>query len=282
MLLRAAILVAVCGGAAAADVVSLGASADAFLSAAHPANNYGGAGVMAVAAPGLANGEFQSVIRFDTSPAKGAFDLEFGAGQWVIQSVTLQLTSMQAGNPIFNSTAPGQFTVSWIHDDAWDEGTGTPNMPDPNGVNFSDLPTLLASGEEDIATFAFDGNTGITIVRTLPTSQTFLANLLAGGQVSLRFRAADAAIAMLVNSRSFMTPENRPVFAITGVASNVCYANCDNSTSPPILNANDFQCFLNEFAAGNSAANCDGSTSAPVLNANDFQCFLNKFAAGCP
>jgi hypothetical protein len=28
-------------------------------------------------------------------------------------------------------------------------------------------------------------------------------------------------------------------------------------------------------------ANCDGSTSAPVLNANDFNCFLNKFAAGC-
>src|SRR5262249_6696471 len=23
-----------------------------------------------------------------------------------------------------------------------------------------------------------------------------------------------------------------------------CYANCDNSTNPPILNANDFQCFL--------------------------------------
>jgi hypothetical protein len=61
----------------------------------------------------------------------------------------------------------------------------------------------------------------------------------------------------------------------------VCYANCDHSTAPPILNANDFQCFLNEFAAGTSYANCDASTSPPVLNANDFQCFLNKFAAGC-
>ena len=35
-------------------------------------------------------------------------------------------------------------------------------------------------------------------------------------------------------------------------------------------------------AAADIAANCDGSTVAPVLNANDFQCFLNKFAAGCP
>jgi hypothetical protein len=60
-----------------------------------------------------------------------------------------------------------------------------------------------------------------------------------------------------------------------------CYANCDNSTVPPILNANDFQCFLNAYAAGLAYANCDGSTVPPVLNANDFQCFLNAYAAGC-
>jgi hypothetical protein len=62
---------------------------------------------------------------------------------------------------------------------------------------------------------------------------------------------------------------------------NCCYANCDQSTSDPILNANDFQCFLNAFAANDPYANCDQSTTAPVLNANDFQCFLNAFAAGC-
>jgi hypothetical protein len=61
-----------------------------------------------------------------------------------------------------------------------------------------------------------------------------------------------------------------------------CYANCDASTTPPVLNVNDFTCFLNRFAAGDSAANCDGSTTPPVLNVNDFTCFLNRFAAGCP
>jgi hypothetical protein len=60
-----------------------------------------------------------------------------------------------------------------------------------------------------------------------------------------------------------------------------CYPNCDNSTSAPILNSNDFQCFLNRFAAGDAYANCDGSTTPPMLNANDFECFLNAFAAGC-
>src|SRR5262249_31097857 len=60
-----------------------------------------------------------------------------------------------------------------------------------------------------------------------------------------------------------------------------CYANCDQSTTVPVLNVADFSCFLNAFAAGNLYANCDGSTTSPVLNVGDFSCFLNRFAAGC-
>jgi hypothetical protein len=61
-----------------------------------------------------------------------------------------------------------------------------------------------------------------------------------------------------------------------------CYANCDGSTTAPVLNVLDFNCFLNRFSAGNPYANCDGSTTAPVLNVLDFNCFLNRFSAGCP
>lgn len=60
-----------------------------------------------------------------------------------------------------------------------------------------------------------------------------------------------------------------------------CYANCDESSITPILNANDFQCFLNHYAARESYANCDGSLSNPMFTASDFQCFLNAFAQGC-
>jgi hypothetical protein len=52
-------------------------------------------------------------------------------------------------------------------------------------------------------------------------------------------------------------------------------------TAAPVLNVNDFTCFLNAFAAGEWSANCDGSTAASVLNVNDFTCFVNAFAAGC-
>jgi hypothetical protein len=70
-----------------------------------------------------------------------------------------------------------------------------------------------------------------------------------------------------------------------------CYANCDGSTVQPVLNVDDFTCFINEFAQAQTLpaaqqvsayANCDGSTVHPVLNVDDFTCFINAFAQGCP
>jgi hypothetical protein len=66
------------------------------------------------------------------------------------------------------------------------------------------------------------------------------------------------------------------------VPGTACYANCDGSTTPPILNVADFGCFINRFTAGDSYANCDNSTTPPVLNVLDFSCFINQFNAGCP
>ena len=60
-----------------------------------------------------------------------------------------------------------------------------------------------------------------------------------------------------------------------------CYANCDASTTAPCLNVQDFSCFLNSFAVGETYANCDASTTIPVLNVQDFSCFLNAYAASC-
>jgi hypothetical protein len=70
--------------------------------------------------------------------------------------------------------------------------------------------------------------------------------------------------------------------ACVTVGTGACYANCDHSTSTPLLNVADFTCFLQKFAQGNAYANCDGSTSQPVLNVADFTCFIQKFAQGCP
>jgi hypothetical protein len=68
---------------------------------------------------------------------------------------------------------------------------------------------------------------------------------------------------------------------LSGGGGPACYANCDGSTTEPILNVADFGCFLTKFAAGDPYANCDESTTEPVLNVADFGCFLTQFAAGC-
>lgn len=73
-----------------------------------------------------------------------------------------------------------------------------------------------------------------------------------------------------------------PPFEPTDGLPGACYPNCDNSTTAPILNINDYMCFINKFALGDSYANCDGSSAAPVLNANDFICFHTQFLVGCP
>jgi hypothetical protein len=76
-------------------------------------------------------------------------------------------------------------------------------------------------------------------------------------------------------------PSNATFSDQTWGLSGSCYPNCDGSTNNPVLNVNDFQCFLNRFATADPYANCDGSTAPPALNVNDFQCFVNAFAAGC-
>jgi hypothetical protein len=81
-----------------------------------------------------------------------------------------------------------------------------------------------------------------------------------------------------------------PGLAIWGCPPAPCRANCDQSAVAPILNVDDFTCFINEYASASVLplqqqvehyANCDGSTSAPILNVDDFTCFINEFAAGC-
>lgn len=60
-----------------------------------------------------------------------------------------------------------------------------------------------------------------------------------------------------------------------------CYANCDGSSSTPVLNSDDFLCFLSAYNSGAPYANCDGSTTPPALNVSDFLCYVNQFATGC-
>src|SRR5258708_5422061 len=142
---------------ASASTFSLNPSADAFVTTGPSGNlsinNYGGAGALTIAALNLSQGEFQSVLQFGLSGAKSAFDSQFGAGQWSIQSVTLQLTAAPPNNPIFNASAAGQFKISWMQNDGWTEGAGTPQTPSATGITFSTLSNFVSGADENLGSF---------------------------------------------------------------------------------------------------------------------------------
>jgi hypothetical protein len=182
------------------------------------ANNYGGAGGLSLSAPGLPQGELQSVLRFDSSAAKNSFDSAFGAGQWTLQSVTLQLTATPANNSIFNTPAAGLFDIEWMQNDTWVEGTGTPGAPGASGITWSSLhSTFVGAGDEHLGTFSFSGATSGAQSYALGLSSGFTADLLAGANASLRLFSADTGVSGVFNSRNNATAANRPLLTIVAV-----------------------------------------------------------------
>ena len=208
---------------APAAVVTLNPAADAFVTPG-PANslagnNYGGAGALALSAPGAAKGEFQSVLSFDTSTAKATFDGVYGAGAWVVQSVTLQLTATPVNNALFNANTAGTFVLGWMQNDTWTEGTGSPNAPGATGISWTTLQNtvLNPAADETLGTFNYDGSSSGAAIYTLALPPGFRADLLAGGTLSLRAFSAAGTTSYLFNSRSATAVANRPILTITAV-----------------------------------------------------------------
>ena len=200
---------------------SLNPGADAFVttgpSGTLSTDNFGGAGALSVAAPGLPQGEFQSILQFGLSGAKSSFDTQFGIGQWSIQSITLQLTAAPRNNNIFNVTAAGLFAISWMQNNSWTEGTGTPAAPGTTGITFSTLSNFVGSADELLGTFGFNGATNGAATYTLNLTPSFSADVLAGGTVSLRMFAADSVVSDLSDSRNFTSALARPLLTVTAI-----------------------------------------------------------------
>ncbi len=203
---------------ACAATVSLNPTSDAFVSSANAANNYGGAGAVAVSAAGLAKGEIQSLLQFDLSSAKSRFDTTFGAGQWTVQSIALQLTAGSPNNAIFNTSAAGSFLVSWMQNDTWQEGSGTPNAPGGTGVTWNSLPSFLSGSDQSLGTFGFSGATSGSSNYSMSLASGLVGDVNTGQLTSLRLAANDATMSGLFNSRSFTTASARPILSVTAVA----------------------------------------------------------------
>jgi hypothetical protein len=146
-----------------------------------------------------------------------------------------------------------------------------------NGV-FSSPSTSNFQMQFSGTPFVYDpsrGNLLVEIDVVVPGGLDLSVSRASGGPESSR-----AYVGNRFNGTS-PTQALRMEFIFTAVTGG-CYPNCDESTTAPVLNVQDFTCFLQRYAAGESYANCDESTVAPVLNVQDFTCFLQSYAAGCP
>jgi len=207
-----------------AATYSTNSFADAFVAAGPTGNlannNYGGGGALAVAARGLPNGEFQTVLKFDLSGARDAFNAQFGVGEWSIQSVSLQLTSSPHNNSIYNAIAAGSFGISLLQNNTWIEGTGTAGAPTTDGVSFNSLQNSFInnSADQDLGTFNFPGGSSGANTYSLGLSPGLVSDVIDGNEASFRMFAADQTVSYLFSSRSAAAPSSQPDLIITAVS----------------------------------------------------------------
>ena len=110
------------------------AGADTFVSSGQPTSNFGTLGAMEIAAPTTAQPRTENtLLLFDTSALRAGFDSDFGAGNWMVTSVSLTLHSsvatagQQPNNGIFNKIAAGNFELDLLSDNNWSETSITWN-----------------------------------------------------------------------------------------------------------------------------------------------------------
>jgi hypothetical protein len=224
--------------------------------------------------------------------AGGTYNLQSGTQRW--------------GDYSFTSVDPNDDQTLWTVQEycntsnSWAVRMTKLLAPPPCAPATCDPPTLNQGDTNVDVVVSGSSVNGSAFYDTDATFSKRLAAIVNGGDVTVNSVTFDPAIptqfTMNVSVSATAAATSRTVtatnpdgqFATSGTliltinaTAPSCYANCDNSTAPPILNANDFQCFLNAYAVGSSYANCDGSTVDPILNTNDFQCFLNAFAVGC-
>lgn len=198
-------------------------SADAFVRAASPTLNYGGAGALSISGTnavnglGATNGAFDSFIRVDCAAMGSNFDSTFGTNNWVITGARVRVTELGApANTVFNRGI-GSFEIRWVGNDDWVEGTGTPNAPTMDGIDYDTEPTLLDSNTDlSLGTFTNAGVDGVlSFWLALPTA--FVNSLSAGGEIGLYLTAIDPGIGFTFDSRSFQVASGRPTLEISAI-----------------------------------------------------------------
>ncbi len=224
----AALVFALSGTVASAQTIWSGVSvADAFVTTGPTnnleANNYGAAGrARRVRLRRFESRKLPRALRVGSplrpSGAKSAFDAAYGEGLWQVQSATLRLTTTAANNAIFNNNSTGLFSISWMQNDSWIEGTGSPGLPASNGITWLSLPDFLSLADEALGTFLFDtatsGGDQAHTTYSLNLTTGFLGDIMGGASAGLEIAAASDSVSYLLTRGSVNTSPDRPLLTI--------------------------------------------------------------------
>jgi hypothetical protein len=209
-------------------------------------------------------------------------------------------TAFVAGDPRANcdgSTAKpvlnvGDFTC-FLRSFATAQAAARPTPALPSTTNANGSPTLVPASRP-----------------TLPAPGIAVATEVAASLPDVPVGTANRPVGADANGDGVLNAADFETFRAM-VQNQDPQANCDGSTTPPVVNVGDFTCFLRMFAEAQAGANrpvgadangdgvlsaadfdafrtmvqnqdpranCDGSTTPPVVNAGDFTCFLRMFA----
>lgn len=221
-LLAAFAALALAHGATAATFTN-SVSADAFVRANAPTLNYGAAGGVAVSGStatnvsGIANGVFDTFIRFNTADMVAHFDSLFGPANWAVNGATLRVTEQGAPNNALFNRGLGAFEIRWVANDGWVEGTGNPNTPTTTGITYNEVAALLNTGADaSLGTFTNAGTDGpLGFPLALPPA--FVDDVQAGGEVGFYLTSVDAGLGFTFTSRNFGTASARPYLEISAL-----------------------------------------------------------------
>jgi hypothetical protein len=181
-------------------------------------NNYGGGGATSVSGPSAGKGEARTVTRFDLAATKASFDSTYGAANWTIDTISLQLVAQTVGgngNPLFNNpSVAGTFLIDWVPEDGWIEGTGTPAAPTTTGLTWANASLGTA---QSLGTQSYNGLTGLMTFSLTP-SAGLLADIYNGSTASLELSAVSSDLSAIFNSRNNGTQSNWPQLSVTASA----------------------------------------------------------------
>jgi hypothetical protein len=213
------------------------------------------------------------------------------------EQVSIDLTGLQIRNATNQSrtSAPATISPAYRYHYAIDglvHGVGgLLGTAFPGPTPLAQVLETLSPGSSANLMGDADNCTGMHPVGVPPTTisgSTMIIGITVNYSITLTFGIDAGNVASFSITNVVLTPSTLTGYlqfnsgTATVARVYVCPANCDGSTTAPVLNVADFSCFLNLFASGSTAANCDCSTTVPVLNVADFSCFLNRFAGGCP